>query len=215
MTPAIMADPGLGEALLLEGPAGRIEALLKRAPGARAAALVCHPHPRYGGTMYDKVVSRLARALHRAGISVLRFNFRGVGGSDGAFDEGRGEREDARAMLEFLAREHDVLLAAGFSFGAWVALAAGATDHRVQRMIGLGLPIDVFDFSFLRGSDKPLLVVQSDRDSWGALDKVQALWDGLAAPRRLEVLSGTNHFFEGRLDEMTDAVSRFLRDTAP
>src|SRR5262245_3414808 len=93
--------------IFLRGPAGRIEVLLKRHEGARAAALVCHPHPQHGGTMYNKVAYRAGRALSAAGLTVLRFNFRGVGASEGAWDDGRGEREDAAAMIEWLARDHD------------------------------------------------------------------------------------------------------------
>src|ERR1700704_4869257 len=135
--------------LFLPGPAGRLEALLWDVPGRGGierpplAAVVCHPHPLFGGTMHNKVVYQTAKTLHRFGLPVLRFNFRGVGLSDGAYDKGRGEVEDVAAALDFLTGKYpDVpLLLAGFSFGSWVGLRAGCSDSRVMELIGLGLPV--------------------------------------------------------------------------
>ena len=196
-----------GDETFLRGPAGRIEALFTPSPGSRAAALVCHPHPRYGGTMYNKVAYRAGRALHAAGWSVLRFNFRGVGGSEGSFDDGRGERDDAAAMIDHLARAHDDLLVAGFSFGAWVGLDAGLRDARVSKLVGIGLPVNVFDFAFFHGGAKPTLLVHGDRDEFGDVERVRAL----AAATRAElcVVAGADHFFEGKLDALREAIGAF------
>ncbi|MFT3773786.1 MAG: hypothetical protein QM820_51090 [Minicystis sp.] len=204
-----MSDEG-GE-IFLRGPAGRIEALLKQSPGTRRAALVCHPHPLHGGTMYNKVAYRAGRALHAAGLTVLRFNFRGVGGSEGSFDGGHGERDDVAAMIDHLAQDHDDVLVAGFSFGAWVGLDAGLRDARVTRLVGIGLPSNVFDFGYFHANDKPALIVHGDRDSWGDLDRVRALAE--AARAELDVIAGADHFFDGQLDVMMDAITAFARRT--
>src|ERR1700730_12609433 len=167
----------LHRTLFLNGPAGRLEALLWALPGSdgrapSCAAVVCHPHPLFGGTMHNKVVYQTAKTLHRFGLPVLRFNFRGVGASEGAHDEGRGEREDVSAALDFLAEEYPgvSLLLAGFSFGSWVGLRVGCKDARVSDLIGLGLPVGdlVGDrgFSYLEVCNKPKLLVNGEFDQY-------------------------------------------------
>ncbi len=153
----------------LEGPAGRLEAILWT-PSAVArpplAAVICHPHPLFGGTMHNKVVYQTAKSLDALGIPVLRFNFRGAGLSAGVHDRGRGEQGDVRAALDFLATEFPgvPLLLAGFSFGAWVGMRAGCEDPRVSHLIGLGIPVNSTDFSFLRQCEKPKLFVHGSND---------------------------------------------------
>ncbi len=129
----------------LEGPSGRLEALLNgAAPAATHAALVCHPHPLYGGTMHNKVVFALAKSLNHFGFPVLRFNFRGTGLSAGEHDFGRGEVGDARTALEWLYREFRLpIIFAGFSFGASTGLRAASPDPRVVALISAGTPISV------------------------------------------------------------------------
>jgi alpha/beta superfamily hydrolase len=138
----------------LEGPAGRLEAILWKPQSSAPplAALVCHPHPLFSGTMHNKVVYQAAKSLDALGLPVLRFNFRGAGSSAGSHDGGRGEQQDVRAALDFLAREFpDVpLLLAGFSFGCWVGLRVACADERVADLIGLGTPVNNADFSYLR-----------------------------------------------------------------
>ncbi|MDI3283325.1 alpha/beta family hydrolase [Polyangium sp. 15x6] len=194
----------------LPGPAGRIEAVLKRHPSARAAAVVCHPHPRFGGTFYNKVVSRATRALHAAGATVLRFHFRGVEASEGHFDDGVGEVDDTRAALDFLAPEHPRLLVAGYSFGAWVGLRVGASDPRAEALIGIGIPINVYDFSYLRETRKPLLLIQGDRDEWGDIEAVRTLARELPGPVTLEVIPGANHSLAEHLETMMEKISGFV-----
>jgi hypothetical protein len=198
--------------IFLQGPAGRVEALLKRAPGARAAALVCHPHPLHGGTMYNKVAYRAGRALAAAGLTVLRFNFRGVGASEGSWDEGRGEREDAAAMIDHLARDHDEILVAGYSFGAWVGLDVGLRDARVSRLVGIGVPVNLFDFGYLHAAEKPALLVHGDRDAYGEVDRVRALAAAAGPRARLHLLAGADHFFEAHLDALMAAVTAFAAE---
>jgi uncharacterized protein len=139
----------------LDGPAGRLEAILWK-PLANAqslmAAVVCHPHPLFGGTMHNKVVFQTAKSLDALGLPVLRFNFRGAGGSAGKHDHGNGEQDDVRAALDFMSSEFPdlPLLLAGFSFGCWVGLRVGCSDARVSEVIGIGTPVNSTDFSFLQ-----------------------------------------------------------------
>lgn len=198
----------------LDGPAGRLEALLWTVadPSPSLAALVCHPHPLYGGTMHNKVVYQAAKTLHRFGIPVLRFNFRGAGLSEGVHDRGRGERDDVRAALDFLAREYPArpLLVAGFSFGSWVGLRVGCEDSRVAGLIGLGIPVNASNFDYLRSCSKPKLFVQGGNDQFGSRAGVEHLFAALPEPKRLVVVDAVDHFFAGRLEEAGAAIAEWL-----
>jgi uncharacterized protein len=197
----------------LDGPAGRLEALLwtSSQPAPALAALVCHPHPLFLGTMHNKVVFQVARTMHRLGLPVLRFNFRGAGLSEGVHDGGRGELEDVRAAIAWLAREFPArpLILAGFSFGAWVGLRAGCEDSRVAELVGLGLPVNdsAFSLSYLRNCAKPKLFIQGEQDQYGARDRLEELFAALPEPKQLAFVSGADHFFTGKLA----AVDRALR----
>jgi len=199
----------------LEGPAGRLEAILwtpSAAARAPLAAVVCHPHPLFGGTMHNKVIYRTAKSLDALGIPVLRFNFRGAGLSAGVHDHGRGEQGDVRAALDFLAWEFPgvPLLLAGFSFGAWVGLRVGCEDQRVSHLIGLGIPLNSTDFSFLRQCNKPKLFVHGSKDEHGAVEKVKALVPTLPGENRLVVVEGVDHFFAGKLDQLDRAINAWF-----
>jgi alpha/beta superfamily hydrolase len=202
------------EKLFLDGPAGRLEALLEWAQPAepRMTALVCHPHPLYGGTMHTKIVFRAAKAALALGLPTLRFNFRGVGRSEGTFAQGQGEIEDARAALDFLSARFAGLpiVLMGFSFGCWVGLRAGAGDDRVRPLIGLGVAAGSYDFSFLAPVTKPKLIVQGSNDVYGPRRRVQELFDSLAEPKQIRWIEGADHFFTGRLEEAQEAVTSFL-----
>src|SRR6267154_771685 len=181
----------LHRTFFLPGPAGRLEALLWDVPERNdiarppLAAIVCHPHPLFGGTMHNKVVYQVAKTLHRFGLPVLRFNFRGTGLSEGAHDEGRGEQDDVSAALDFFASKYPgaPLLLAGFSFGSWVGLRAGCKDSRVSDLIGLGLPVGdlVGDrgFSYLNACNKLKLLVNGEFDQYGPPYKLKALVEKL------------------------------------
>jgi uncharacterized protein len=204
----------------LEGPAGRLEAILWK-PVAEArpllAAVVCHPHPLFGGTMHNKVVYQVAKSLDALGLPVLRFNFRGAGMSAGMHDRGRGEQGDVIAALDFLARESPgvPLLVAGFSFGSWVGLGVGCADERVRELIGLGTPINSTDFSFLRNCEKPKLFVHGAHDEHGEIGRVEALVESLPGENRLVVIAGADHFFLGKLDKVDEAVRSWLKEQHP
>lgn len=208
------------EKLFLEGPAGRLEAVLWTPPEAAAAAqagLVCHPHPLYGGTLHNKVVYQAAKALDRRGLPVLRFNFRGTGLSAGKHDKGIGELQDVGAALDFLAERFPgkPLLLAGFSFGCWVGLRAGCADERVAALIGLGAPVNSSDFSFLQTCAKPKLFLHGANDEYGDAKKLTAMVAGLPGENRLAILDGADHFFTGRLEEMRAEIDRWLAEVRP
>jgi alpha/beta superfamily hydrolase len=197
-----------------EGPAGRIEAIIKE-PAAgpmTRAAIVCHPHPLFGGTMHNKVVFRIGRVFQNSGFAVLRFNFRGVGRSEGEHDDGVGEQADLRAAMEFMNRQYPEagLWLAGFSFGSAVMLRAGICDDRVRAFVYAGVPASKYDFDGLARCNKPKLVVQGALDQFGGVKEIESFFAALPEPKELRIIPGADHFFEGGLNEMSDAVSRFI-----
>lgn len=202
----------------ITGPAGALEALLEWNPQTtpKCAALVCHPHPVYGGTMHNKVVHRLAKTATSLGLPTLRFNFRGAGKSAGTFDDGIGEREDARAALDHLTSQFPDLpvVMMGFSFGSWVGLQVGASDGRVATLVGLGLPTNLSDFTFLLDVRKPKLIVQATSDQYGPREQVAELYRKLAGPKQIHWVEGADHFFTGKLDEVGQALQAFLAPLA-
>jgi alpha/beta superfamily hydrolase len=187
---------------------GQLEAILKEPPAPVAAAVLCHPHPLGGGTMNNNVVYRAAKALVEAGVAVLRFNFRGVGASTGRHDGGAGEEDDALAALDALAQRHPglPLWMAGFSFGARVGLTVGARDARVEKLLGIGLALSMFDYSFLDACEKPKAVIQAANDEYGAASSIRAAVDQMAGPKRLWVVEGATHLFPQHLAELERAA---------
>lgn len=208
--------------LFLPGPAGRLEALLNAgSPNATHAALVCHPHPLYGGTLHNKVVFHAMKALNSFGFPVLRFNFRGTGLSEGEHASGVDEVEDVRAALDWLEQEFTLpVIFAGFSFGAAVGLRAAYADDRVRALIALGLPAvpvegRVYDYEFLRACTKPKLFVSGSRDQFGPAGRVEALVNTFADPKKLVRIEAGDHFFEGRLKEMRVEIENWVREIVP
>ena len=209
----------------LTGPAGVLEALLDE-PGSsaaaapRAAVVFAHPHPQHGGTMHTKVVYQGAKALARIGCAVLRFNFRGVGRSAGAFDGGEGEVDDFRAALDYLQARYPnaPLWAAGFSFGAWVALETGADDDRVTTLIGIAPPVVTsvsgMDYQFPRtlATAKPKFFVQGEADEVCPLEGMWAFYGKLEEPKELVVIDAADHLFEGKTLEVGEALEDLLAD---
>jgi alpha/beta superfamily hydrolase len=204
----------------LHGPAGRLEALLWTpllAATPVLAAVVCHPHPLFGGTLHNKVVYQAAKSLDALRIPVLRFNFRGAGKSAGKHDRGIGERDDVRAALDFLAAEFPrvPLLVAGFSFGCWVGLRVGCSDSRVADLIGLGAPVNDSGFSYLLECAKPKLFVQGANDQFGDAGKLRELVASLPGENRLEIVPGAEHFFAGKLALVDHAITSWLKRRYP
>ncbi|MBI2370018.1 MAG: alpha/beta fold hydrolase [Deltaproteobacteria bacterium] len=194
---------------------GQLEGILQLPEGGPPdrLAVLCHPHPEYGGTMHNKVVYYAARTLREAGFGVLRFNFRGVGRSTGSFAHGEGEQEDVRAALDYLAGRFPMrdVWVAGYSFGAWVGLRVGCADPRVSTLVGIGIPTKTAEFSFLRDCRKPVLLVQGSQDEFGDPAALQSLYEAAPGPKALAWIEGADHFFEGRLDEVTAALASFVR----
>ena len=199
----------------LDGPAGKLEAVLWTPPDGvqpRFAAVVCHPHPLFGGTLHNKVVYQAAKALDSCGGAVLRFNFRGTGLSEGKHDRGVGELEDVRAAVEFLVERHPEvpLQVAGFSFGCWVGLRVGCEDARVVRLIGIGAPVNDSDFSYLEKCSKPKLFVHGSKDEFGDVRKLEKIVSGLAGEKKLVVVDGVDHFFKGRIEELGKGIKEWM-----
>lgn len=206
-----MADP-IRE---IAGPAGPLEALLDLPPGApRAAVVFAHPLPTHGGTMHTKVVFQGAKALARTGCVVLRFNFRGVGQSAGRWDEGRGEMDDYRAALDFMAGRFPALdlWAAGFSFGCYIAMTAGADDARVCALVGIAPPVDRYEFASVKLSQKPKFLVHGERDELISLKLVRHFYAQLQEPKELVEIDRANHLFDGQATEVGDALADLLED---
>ncbi len=220
----------------IPGPAGRLEALLddpawnchigpvrsaETSPildaldePPRVAVVLGHPLPTGGGTMHNKVVYQIAKGLCRTRAAVLRFNFRGVGTSQGSFDEGPGEMADFRAAIDFMAARYPgvEMWAGGFSFGAWVGMSVGASDERVSALIGVAPPFGRYDFSAVIDSDKPKFFVQGDRDELCPLRDLKIAYGRMREPKDLVVIEGADHLFNGYTNAVAEAVEDLLGD---
>jgi alpha/beta superfamily hydrolase len=203
------------ERLSIPGPAGNLETLFEWNPEwtPHQLAVVCHPHPLYGGTLHNKVVFRAAKAAVHVEIPALRFNFRGVGRSGGKYADGIGERDDARAALDYLTERfpHAHVSMMGFSFGSVVALAVGSLDPRVNSLVGIGLPVNSSDFSFLQEVRKPKLLLQGTQDQFGSREKVEKLFSSLRDPKRLRFVEDADHFLTGKLHDLQLEIQEFLQ----
>ncbi|MEO5617165.1 MAG: alpha/beta fold hydrolase [Candidatus Eisenbacteria bacterium] len=203
-------------ALTLEGPAGPLEVLLQEWEGREhpIAAVVCHPHPLYGGTLHNKVVHRAAGVLHALGAAVLRFNFRGVGRSAGAHDRGSGELEDARAALEWMRVRHPRARAwlAGFSFGSWIAARLAAESPQAERLILIAPPIRTSSFTALYDCTTPKLVIQGTADDICPPELLKVEFPRWADPKKLVLVPGGTHFFDRKLAELAAALEGAIRD---
>jgi alpha/beta superfamily hydrolase len=188
-------------------------------------ALVCHPHPAGGGTMHNKVVYHAMKALVALGIPVLRFNFRGVGLSEGTHDDGHGEQNDVRAAIDWLDRSFAgrPILTAGFSFGASVSLRACCGDRRVPGLIALGLPVHAagrdYAYSFLGECTQPKLFLSGDRDQFAPVPQLESVIAHAAEPKRTVLIEGAEHFFQGtpghpgaKLDRMQAEIRSWVED---
>ncbi len=177
-------------------------------------ALALHPHPLYGGNMFNNVTSKLASGLVKVGIATLRFNFRGVGGSGGEHGEGIAEIDDVMAALSFIDRYKGVdssnIILAGYSFGCWVGMKAASTEKRPLRLICVSPPVDIYDFSFLSYEARPKLLIAGDKDFVCSKKKFLDLAENIPAPKRIVVLPGADHFHSGGEQKVVDSVVEFL-----
>lgn len=204
----------------LEGPCGFLENLFRPTPPGvtpRRVAVLCHPHPLFGGTMHNKTLYRLAKRLSvDADVASLRFNFRGAGNSLGRHDNGVSEVGDVRAAFDLLAREFPTVpvVTIGYSFGAAVGLRAAVADSRVTHLIALGTPLTrEWDMSFLQKTAKPRLFVQGERDEFGDADAMRAFTADMPQPFDLRIVPDADHLFRGVEDEAVDAVVRYLQQS--
>jgi uncharacterized protein len=215
----------------IAGPAGSLEALLEepaagagvnrdglvergRGEALRAAVVLGHPHPQYGGTMHTKAVFQSAKALARIGCAVLRFNFRGVGRSTGTFDAGPGEQDDFRAALGFVHEKYPgaPIWAAGMSFGSWIALSVGVDDPRVSTLIGISMPLSRYDFTPVAQTTKPKFFIQAERDEICPLKGAREFYARAAEPKELVIIDGADHVFDGKTSEVAEAIEDLLGD---
>jgi alpha/beta superfamily hydrolase len=200
--------------LELQGPAGRIECLLQDREHESPAfvAVVCHPHPLYGGTMHNKVAHRVASALFARGGAVMRFNFRGVGRSEGVHDRGRGELQDALVVLDTLRRRHPEakVWSAGFSFGSWVASRLAASEPSVEQLILVAPPVHTQTFDELRGSPVRKLVLQGTADTICKPENLARVYPTWAEPKRLVEIPGAGHFFDRQLADLAAGIESGL-----
>jgi len=203
------------ESLFIDGPVGRLEALLEEPEydeaevcAPRMAALVCHPHPQHGGTMHNKVVYRMARGLRHIGAAVLRFNYRGVNLSEGVYDDSYGETDDARAALAFLRGRYPDLpfLVAGFSFGSRIVLRIGCETPRPFAVISVGSPASYWDQAHFGRCDVPRIFIQSTHDQYGPRETMQKYFDSLDGPKKMVWIEARNHFFSDGLDAFEKAL---------
>jgi alpha/beta superfamily hydrolase len=215
----------------IRGPVGRLEGLLDEpafertlsadgivhsgtSDGPKALVVFGHPHPLYGGTMHTKATYQAAKGLARIGCAVLRFNFRGVGTSDGTFDDGRGEQDDFRAALDFMCDRYpnSPAWAAGMSFGSWVGLTCGAADDRVSALIGVATPVDRYDFTAVRDSPKPKFFIHGERDEVSSVHAIRAFYAQASDPKELAIIDAADHVFDGKVSEVGDAIEDLLED---
>ncbi len=201
--------------VVLAGAAGPLEGLLQERleHDHTLTAVVCHPHPLYGGTMHNKVAHRVANVLHGLGAAVLRFNFRGVGNSAGAYDKGDGELDDARTALAYLRERYPSARrwAAGFSFGSWVASRLAASEPDVERLLMIAPPVHTQTFEEMRTLPKPKLVVQGTADEICRPETLERVWPEWAEPKRLVRVEGAGHFFDRQLSALADAILAGVR----
>ncbi len=213
-----------------QGPAGRLEAILDlpvpkgvtsdglaatgHDAGMRAAVVLGHPHPQFGGTMHTKGIYHTAKGLSRIGCAVLRFNFRGVGKSEGTWDEGRGERDDFTSGLDLMASRFPgvPLWAGGMSFGSWVGMNVGMDDPRVSALIGIAAPVNKWDFSAVEKSTKPKFFVHGEMDEICGFREINAFHARAADPKELVIIDSSDHLFNGVVAEVADAVESLLGD---
>lgn len=202
--------------LIIPGTGVKLEAVLRQPErkSLRGAAVICHPHPVYGGTMNNRVVFRTGKAAIDAGLAAFRFNFRGVGASTGEFENGLGEQQDVAAAIDWLQAKFSglPLVLIGFSFGAWVGLQVADRDPRVMAMVGLGLPVNHYDFDFLTENVKPALYIIGTADEFCPRDKMEQLARRLPPYSDVRWIEGADHFFGNDIDHVQTLISEFLRE---
>ena len=194
----------------LEGLISNHEAL-----SIKGGVIFCHPHPQYGGDMDNLVITTAVKAAFEGGLSTLRFNFRGVGESGGSYGEGIGEKEDVEAVIKFfnsrLEVNHPSLILLGYSFGAWAGLPIAIQDERINGMVAVAPPLELYDFEFLKGCKKRKLIIAGDRDLFCPTSLLEEWYQHLEEPKSLAIISGADHFFSFHTHLLTEPLREFFR----
>ncbi len=209
--------------VIINGPDGRLEGRFQAGKEPNAPiALILHPHPQHGGTMNNKVVYNLYHSFTRQGFAVLRFNFRGVGRSQGSFDRGEGELSDAASALDWLQSVNpnaQGCWVAGFSFGAWIGMQLLMRRPEIEGFVSVAPPANIYDFSFLAPCPASGLVVQGAADDLVPETAVRKLVDKLSNQRDIEItyqiIENANHFFGNEMEQLTATVEDYVRQSAP
>ncbi len=192
---------------------GRLEGLYREPQDPLAVAVVCHPHPLFGGTLHNKVVFRAARGLENANVATLRFNFRGVGTSAGKHDNGVGEQQDVMAAIDWAVKMHPgrKLIVGGFSFGAWVASRVACELPYVDAIFLIGTPVDKYDFSYLKACEKPMLFLHGTQDEHGDVGKLEKLAQQVRNAQSV-IVTGADHFFTKQLDTVDQTMRSWAEE---
>jgi alpha/beta superfamily hydrolase len=195
----------------------RLEGLLtiQEALPVKGGLVLCHPHPQYGGEMRNRVLATALRAAHEEGFSTLRFNFRGVGESGGSYSEGAGEKEDVRAAIGYLDSKLNhsdgPIVVLGYSFGAWVGLPIADEDERVQGIVAVSPPLDMFDFDYFKSCKKKKLVIAGDKDIFCSSALLKEWYEQLEEPKSLSIIQGADHFYSLHANLIAPPVQEFLK----
>lgn len=188
---------------------------IREALPVKGGVIFCHPHPQYGGAMDNSVITTGVEAASQEGFSTLRFNFRGVGGSKGSYGEGIGERQDAEAAVEYLSlkleNSHSPLILLGYSFGAWAGLPIGVRDRRIDGMVAIAPPLEMYDFEFLKGCKKRKLFIAGNKDFFCPAALLEKWYGELDEPKSLVMIRGANHFFSFHTHLLTEPLREFFK----
>jgi len=189
---------------------------LREALPFKAGVIFCHPHPQYGGDMDNPVITAAVEAASREGLSTLRFNFRGVGASEGSYAEGIGEQEDVKGIIDYFhLRLHDSnrrLILVGYSFGAWAGLPVAVADDRIRALVAIAPPLELYDFGFLKGCKKDKRVIAGSRDDFCPVPLLEEFYQTLEEPKSLTIIPAANHFFSFHLQSLTQPLREFFRN---
>ena len=205
------------EKVLIPSGAIQLEGLIKihEALSFKGGVIFCHPHPQYGGNMHNLVITTAVEAASQEGLSTLRFNFRGVGESGGSYEEGIGEREDVKAVIDYfsstLKGAHPSLILLGYSFGAWAGLPVAIQDKRISGMVTIAPPLQLFDFGFLLGCKKKKLFIAGDQDLFCSASLLEEWYRNLDEPKSLAIIPGADHFFFSHAHLLTQPLREFFR----
>jgi len=188
---------------------------IQEASSLRIGVILCHPHPQYGGDMDHPVITTSVEAASQEGFSTLRFNFRGVGASQGSYGEGVGERQDVKSVANYffsrLKDDHPLFILVGYSFGAWAGFPIAIEDERFAGMVAVAPPLEIYDFGFLKGCKKKKLFVAGDKDSFCPPSLLEKWYQQLDGPKSLAVIPGADHFFFSHVRFISQPLREFFR----